>query len=682
MLEGRYRIDAPIARGGMSMVFRGVDTRLDRPVAIKVMDPKFASDPQFLTRFELEARAVAKLKHPSLVAVYDQGVDGDHPFLIMELVEGGTLRELLRERGPMPPHAVRAVAEPVLQAIGVAHAAGLVHRDIKPENVLISDSGEVKIADFGLVRAVAEAKITADSVILGTAAYLSPEQVTTGDADARSDVYSAGILIFEMLTGRTPFTGDNSLSIALQRTEKDVPSPSRFIGGVPPEIDELVAHATAREPSHRFPDATAMANELRRIARELQLPDYRVPAPQESAEHLSARYQVGGPTPQMPARAPHTPAPVRHAPAARHAPQAAGARQSPPGATDLTTRLPVDPPTEFVQPPHQQTRVMTAARELAPDYAPPGAPPTQQQPPGHGDFIEDRGKSRRRVMIWLGIVITLALLLGIGGWWLGVGRYDAVPSIAGMDQQKAVSTLQSAGFETEIRNKASDTVPAGNVVGTDPSAGSKVLKGATIAVLVSSGKPKVPDVQPGQSVDAVNKAIREAGLTPVDAGEVGSTAPKGSVAKVDPGPGTVLPANAQVKVYRSKGSQPVKVPDVSGKTEEEARTALQKAGLTVSSTRSEYDGKVKSGQVIGTDPASGTTVDSGNGVVLLVNNALEMPSVLGNSVATARAKLEGMGLTVTVRQLASNDSSIVISQSVAPTANVEPGANITLVALP
>ncbi|WP_369638867.1 Stk1 family PASTA domain-containing Ser/Thr kinase [Nocardia sp. JMUB6875] len=663
MLEGRYRIDAPIARGGMSMVFRGVDTRLDRPVAIKVMDPKFASDPQFLTRFELEARAVAKLKHPSLVAVYDQGVDGDHPFLIMELVEGGTLRELLRERGPMPPHAVRAVAEPVLYAIGVAHAAGLVHRDIKPENVLISDSGEVKIADFGLVRAVAEAKITSDSVILGTAAYLSPEQVTSGTADARSDVYSAGVLIFEMLTGRTPFTGDNSLSIALQRVEKDVPSPSRFISGIPPEIDELVAHATAREPMHRFADATEMAGELRRIARELQLPDYRVPAPTESAEHLSAKYRVG-PTP---------------APAAQPA-------RSIPGAADLTTRLPVDPPTVKVQPQAQHTRVMTAAREIPPEYRPDYSPQPPPGPPGnHGypsEMIEDRGKSRRKVIVWLSVVIALALLLGIGGWWLGVGRFSAVPSIAGMNQDKAISTLQEAGFKTETRDKASDAIPVGNVVGTDPPAGTRITKGSLVAVLVSSGKPKVPDVQAGQDVKAVNQAIKDAGLTPVDAGEIGSAAPKGTVAKVDPGPGTILPANAQVKVYRSKGSQPVKVPDVRGKTAEEAKTALQKAGLTISSTRDQYDPKIKSGSVVGTDPAAGSSAESGSGVVLIVNTAIEMPNLLGSNVSTARSKLQALGLQVTVRQLASNDSSIIISQSTAPGDTVEPGATITLVAIP
>ncbi len=214
LLDRRYLIEARIARGGMSTVYRATDQRLDRPVAVKVMDHQFAADPQFLARFEFEARSVARLNHPGLVAVYDQGQDGDDVFLVMELVEGGTLRELLRERGPMPPHAAAAVAVPVLGALAVAHRAGLVHRDVKPENILVSRHGEVKIADFGLVRAVAAANTTSRSVILGTAAYLSPEQVTTGNADARSDVYSSGVLMFEMLTGRTPFTGDTSLSVA------------------------------------------------------------------------------------------------------------------------------------------------------------------------------------------------------------------------------------------------------------------------------------------------------------------------------------------------------------------------------------------------------------------------------------------------------------------------------------
>ncbi|MFD6224954.1 Stk1 family PASTA domain-containing Ser/Thr kinase [Nocardia asteroides] len=647
MLEGRYRIDAPIARGGMSMVFRGTDTRLDRPVAIKVMDPKFAGDPQFLTRFEFEARAVAKLKHPSLVAVYDQGIDGEYPFLIMELVEGGTLRELLRERGPMPPHAVRAVAEPVLRAIGTAHDAGLVHRDVKPENVLISDAGEVKIADFGLVRAVAAANTTSASVILGTAAYLSPEQVTTGTADARSDVYSFGILIFELLTGQVPFTGDNSLSVAYQRVENDVPAPSTLIGGVPPELDALVAKATARDPQQRFADANEMAARLQTIAMELNLPPYRVPAPRDSAEHLSESYRTGAA--HHPGERPMTPPPVAPHPVAVH--QAAPPDHQP-----------------------QHTRVVTAPRPRPDEYASAHA--------AHNPFAPNENTSRRTGLVWASIVTALTLLVGIGGWWLGVGRYTAVPPIAGMDSERAVAVLQEAGFETVLRNKASDTIPVGGVVGTDPSAGSRVTKGSTVAVLISNGKPRVPDIKPGDQISATNQAIRDAGLQPIDSGEAPSTAPKGTLAKVDPAPGTILPMGAQVKVYRSKGSQPVNVPDVRGKSAEEAAQALATAGLTVRDTRVQYDKSVEGDKAIGTDPAVGTTLQSGDSVTLIVSNAVKVPNVMGQTVGNARAKLQQLGLRVEVKSITDSDSSLVIGQVPGFNSNVEAGSVVTLTALP
>ena len=288
VLDARYRVDAIIATGGMSSVYRGLDLRLDRPVALKVMDSRYAGDQQFLVRFQREARAVARLKDPGLVAVYDQGIDGQHPFLVMELIEGGTLRELLRERGPMPPHAVAAVLTPILGGLAAAHRAGLVHRDIKPENVLISDDGEVKIADFGLVRAVAEAKITSTSVILGTAAYLSPEQVGTGDAGPGSDVYGVGILAYELLTGTTPFTGDSVLAVAYQRMDNEVPPPSAAIAGVPPQFDEMVRRATRRDPDDRYADAGVMGAALDSIVTELGLPPFRVPAPSNSAQHAAS----------------------------------------------------------------------------------------------------------------------------------------------------------------------------------------------------------------------------------------------------------------------------------------------------------------------------------------------------------------------------------------------------------
>lgn len=380
VLDGRYRVDAPIATGGMSTVYRGLDVRLDRPVALKVMDPRYSGDQQFLTRFQREARAVARLKDPGLVAVYDQGVDRQYPFLVMELVEGGTLRELLRERGPMPPHAAAAVLAPVLSGLAVAHRAGLVHRDVKPENVLISDDGEVKIADFGLVRAVAEAKITSTSVILGTAAYLSPEQVGTGNAGPRSDVYSVGILAYELLTGVTPFTGDSALSVAYQRMDHDVPAPSSAIAGVPPEFDELVLRATARDPAARYADALDMGAELDEIVEELRLPAFRVPAPRNSAQHASALLYRS----QLPEQR---------------------------ATTDVTAPPPPPPPAPE-SPPRQHTRVFTRDADDQ---------PVARQFAGVDidEFYWARQRSRRALLFWVIAVLTLTGLLAAGAWTLG-----------------------------------------------------------------------------------------------------------------------------------------------------------------------------------------------------------------------------------------------------------------------
>ncbi|MDQ3601992.1 MAG: protein kinase, partial [Actinomycetota bacterium] len=270
----------------MSTVYRGIDVRLDRPVAIKVMAPGFAGDPAFLQRFEREARAAARLHHPGVVGVFDQGIDrsptGDRVFLVMELVPGGTLRDLLAEHGALPVPLALSVAEPVLSALAAAHRAGLVHRDVKPENVLIGPGGVVKVADFGLVRAIAEAGTTTGDVILGTVAYLSPEQVATGTADPRSDVYSAGVLLYELLTGRPPYTGDTALSVAYRHVNDDVPPPSAVLPDLPPRLDELVLRATRRDPAVRPEDASAFLLALRRVRGELDIPRVSVPVPATS----------------------------------------------------------------------------------------------------------------------------------------------------------------------------------------------------------------------------------------------------------------------------------------------------------------------------------------------------------------------------------------------------------------
>jgi serine/threonine-protein kinase len=380
-LDGRYRVQAKIASGGTSTVYRGLDERLDRPVAVKVMDARYAGDEQFLTRFRMEARTVARLKHPGLVAVYDQGLDARHPFLVMELIEGGTLRELLIERGPMPPHAVAAVLRPVLGGLGAAHRAGLVHRDVKPENVLISDDGEVKIADFGLVRAVAAAGITSASVILGTAAYLSPEQVRDGKATPSSDVYAAGILTYELLTGRTPFSGDSPLAVAYQRLDTDVPPPSAAIEGVPTQFDELVGRATARDPADRYADAGELGAELDAIAEELALPGFRVPAPRNSAQHRSAAlYRSRIQTEQV---TDHQPRPRAAAPA----------RQP-------TRQLTRDWPAEEDAVDNQAVSGQFAGIELS-------------------EFIWARQHARRMVLVWVAIVLAVTGLVAAAAWTVG-----------------------------------------------------------------------------------------------------------------------------------------------------------------------------------------------------------------------------------------------------------------------
>jgi serine/threonine-protein kinase len=380
LLDGRYRVETRIAIGGMSTVYRGLDVRLGRPVALKVMDARYAGDQQFLTRFHREARAVASLKHPGLVAIYDQGNDPTYPFLVMELIEGGTLRELLRERGPMPPHAVVAVLRPVLGGLGVAHRAGLVHRDIKPENVLISDDGEVKLVDFGLVRAIAEAGVTSTSVILGTAAYLSPEQVLGADTGPRSDVYSAGIMAFELLTGTTPFIGDSAITIANQRLDQDVPPPSSLIDGVPPQFDEFIARATARDPDDRFADAAAMSAELDVIAEELALPQFRVPAPRNSAQHTAA------------AVAP----PIRR-------------------PTRQLTRGPDDWQLVAASGDDAETEVVHAGEPDEYDF-----PPRQFAGIDVDEFAWARQRSRRVLAFWMLTVFVLTGLVALAGWELGL----------------------------------------------------------------------------------------------------------------------------------------------------------------------------------------------------------------------------------------------------------------------
>src|SRR3954451_11122118 len=270
LLDDRYEIRRRLAVGGMATVYAAIDTRLDRPVAVKVMHPALAADEEFVARFRREAKAAARLSSPAVVNVTDQGQDGGTVFLVMELVEGRTLRDRLRSEGPLAPAEALAVLDPVLEALAAAHAAGYVHRDVKPENVLIADDGRIKVGDFGLARAVDASPLTAATgLLLGTVAYLAPEQVRRGVADARTDVYACGVLLFEVLTGRPPFEGDTALSVAYQHLHDRVPAPSSLVSGVPEDLDELVLAATSPDPDDRPSDAGALLEDVQHLVEQL-----------------------------------------------------------------------------------------------------------------------------------------------------------------------------------------------------------------------------------------------------------------------------------------------------------------------------------------------------------------------------------------------------------------------------
>lgn len=640
VLEQRYRVDSLIARGGMSAVYRGLDTRLDRPVAIKVMDPRFADDRSFIDRFVREAKAAAKLQHPNVVGVFDQGVDrnaagADRVFLTMELVDGGTLRDLLAEHRELPVPLALSVLEPVLAALAAAHRQGLVHRDIKPENVLIGADGAVKVADFGLVRAAAESNTTSDSVILGTVAYLSPEQVETGAADERSDVYAAGVVLYEMLTGTPPFTGDTALSVAFRHVNSDIPPPSRAEPTLPAALDDLVVRATRRDPKLRPPSAEAFRAELVRLRSELGIRPVTVPRPRSG----------------------------RSAPAAG------------PGVDPPTDRM-----TPVAAPPGQAGPRGTMALARPERTAPPVPPPAPGDP-----YAAERRRSRRTVGLWLGIVVALAAALGVAAWWLGSGRWTDVPTVAGQDRPTAEQLLRTAYLTPKVVGKHDNTIPTGKVIGTDPGAGTRELRDTEVQLFVSEGKPVVPPIAAGTAQDAATQAITAADLTPkVDPGksQYSATVPAGRVISVSPGPGTTLDVGSPVQLVLSKGPQPVQVPDVSGMSKDQAFATLTQAGLKPVDGGTEASETYTNGQVVRTSPAAGSGSTVGSVVQVVTSSTISVPNVTGAQLEQAVQLLQSLGLVADVQRMFPGETSgRVIAQSPFPGTRAQAGQHVHLTVL-
>lgn len=611
VLEGRYRIDHPIARGGMSTVYRCVDLRLGRQVAVKVMDDRYVNDPVFQSRFRREARAMAQLSHPNLVGVYDFSSDGDNIFLVMELITGGTLRELLAERGPMPPHAAAAVLKAVLNGLSLAHEQGMVHRDIKPDNILINGDHRVKIADFGLVRAASASTATSGQIV-GTVSYLSPEQVDSSEISPATDVYSAGIVAFELLTGQTPFAGDTPLTHAYARLNQDVPAPSSLIDGVPPLIDALIATATARDPQERFADAGEFLDAVDDVAGELALPPFTVPVPQNSAAHRAAAVPTD--------------------------------TTGIPSITEHTSQLEAPGP--------QDTRVMGAAPEEPQPQPQPETTlePESEEPPAviASSSPAEKPVSNRspwKLIIGLVVVIALTAAVAVGAWWFGSGRYGEIPQVLGMDRVEAVNQVQEAGFEPATEIIYHNEVPADEIAGTEPPAGEDLLPGEVVTVLVSQGQPTVPEIPAGVGVEDYRALAGERSLA-VETGESvwSSEAASGTVATTQPPAGEAVPIGSTVTVALSKGPQPISVPDLEGLPLERAEQAMNEAGLNLGEVTEEFDDVIFGGNIITTDPGPGTRLERGDRVDVLVSTALRVPDITGMSLEDAEQALEDAGI--------------------------------------
>ncbi|MGW0985403.1 Stk1 family PASTA domain-containing Ser/Thr kinase [Streptomyces sp. NPDC002486] len=629
VLDGRYRIDARIAVGGMATVYRAVDTRLDRVLALKVMHPSLAVDASFVERFIREAKSVARLAHPNVVQVFDQGTDGSYVYLAMEYVAGCTLRDVLRERGALQPRAALDILEPVLAALGAAHRAGFVHRDMKPENVLIGDDGRVKVADFGLVRAVDTVTNTTGTV-LGTVSYLAPEQIENGTADPRVDVYACGVMLYEMLTGDKPHDGDSPAVILYKHLHEDVPPPSATVPGMAYELDAMVASATARTPAVRPHDAVALLAQVRDGRARLDEDQLDAVPPQA----LAVDHDNGDDRTTVIPRALTTPRPL------------------PADGDDDASRPALNRTSRFASPP---------------------PPPPSRRRPGI-----------RRGPAAIVVAVLLVLGLGAGVWYINSGQFTKVPPLLAKTQDEAEDRLQDAGLEVgKVSHAHSDTVKRGTIISTNPEPGARIRVNDSVSFTISDGPEtvRVPALA-GQKLDKAQDQLREGGLEPgMVTRRFSEDVPRGSVVSARPADGTKVRAGTAVELVVSKGA-PIDIPDVTGSDEADARTELTEAGLKVKIATervnsSEYD----KGQVVRQTPASGTAAE-GDTVTLTLSKGpemIEVPDVVGDSVDDARQALEGAGFEVDEdRGLLGIFGDEVKSQSVEGGQTAPKGSTITI----
>ncbi|HEX5205417.1 Stk1 family PASTA domain-containing Ser/Thr kinase [Paractinoplanes rhizophilus] len=603
-IDGRYRITGRVARGGMATVYTATDQRLERTVALKIIHPSQATNVHFVDRFTDEAKTIARLTHPNVVAVYDQGRHLGLPYLVMEYVQGSTLRDLLTQRRRLNPVEACAIGEQMLSAIAAAHRAGLVHRDVKPENVLVAEAPSggkanlvdavVKVADFGLARAVEASSVDESGQLMATVAYVAPELVTDGHADARTDVYSAGIVLYEMLTGRVPFDGDDPVAVAWQHVDNDVPPPSQTVKGSPQALDALVARATRRDPGARPTDAGAMLAEVQTV-----------------------RDQLGAASVET--------ALLRQVPGSRHA------------AADATAMVPA----------------VSAAVADRPSWArlPEQSRNAQTYRRGDPELRSSTGPDRRRILLSAAVAVMVLVVIG-STWWVTLGRYTDAPSMVNMTKDQAELYARQHNFELFYADGAySENVPKDTVVSQSPAAQEKIVKGGTITLTLSLGKERfeVPDLT-GLELAAAKTELAQANLKYKEGtGQYSDTVPEGAVLSTNPAKGTELKRGDTVTVVTSKGRAPISVPNLVGKNVNVARNELQQLGLTAVERYKDSDKPAD--EVIAQSPKAGTGAANDAEVTLDVSKGpplITIPDVNNQQCQQAQGTLQQQGLQVQI----------------------------------
>lgn len=626
LIDNRYLLKHVVAAGGMATIYFALDLRLDRPVAVKIMHPHLANDEDFVGRFIREAKAAAALAHPNIVAIQDQGWnEGGVPavFIVMEYIEGFTLRDVIAEQGALGVNESLRYFAPVLSAMSAAHKSGILHRDIKPENILISKDGRVKVADFGLAKgAQLGSTLTVESsVILGSVSYLSPEQVERGLSDMRSDVYSLGIVLFEMLTGKKPFDGESPIQIAYMHVNENVAAPSTLNSAIPAELDEIVLKATANNPDKRFKDAGEMHEQALAVLTKLD----------PKRRQMSLELDI--------------PIPKGKSPKGKRK-----KRDKFDIIKNITTQL--------------DLKRGNAMRETS------GTAKGKRK-------VSTRVKRNRAIAL-------LIVLLIIGTSWYrvsGPGNKIVVPSLAGMSQVQAANAVAELGLKIgEVQEVFSEDVPKGKVITSDPAGGGRVEVAGEVLLLVSKGKDRieVPELV-GLTVEEAAAALKSKNLKVGRVSEKFSdTFEAGLLINGNPVSGTPVRKDSSVDLIISKGLEQVELTNFQGKTSDQAQSELTAAGLIVSS-KYEYSDSIPIGTVISQTPSDVTSVGKGEKIELVISKGpskIFIPNVYSLSELAATKILEDLGFVVKPKYIAKK--KLVTNISPKPGTSVSPGSTVTI----